>query len=173
MIGMVVTLMMMVVMVMVMMMVVMMTPVVTLMGNGQCEWHDNSARPWDQCDFINAEKPFLLFLLFSLFFIWRSLRGCDYVVVDEHWKKYLDWETVLTMMVCVCWLVSIVLKWKTLISLLFGEECGQSAGKSWLAKSAERWREGDGAVWWGPLMLDDMVGYATIVSSYSTVPSSL
>ena len=77
------------------------------------------------------------------------------------------------MMVCVCWLVSIVLKWKTLISLLFGEECGQSAGKSWLAKSAERWGEGDGAVWWGPLMLDDMVWYATIVISYSTVPSIL
>ena len=97
------------------------------------------------------------------FFIWRSLRGCDYVVVDEHWKKDLDWETVLTMMVCVCWLVSIVLKWKTLISLLFGEECGQSAGKSWLAKSAERWREGDGAVWWGPLMLDDMVWYREFI----------
>ena len=163
MIGIVVTLMMMVVMVMVMMMVVMMTPVVTLMGNGQCEWHDNSARPWDQCDFINAEKPFLLFLSFSLFSFEDHCEGVIMLLLMNIGKKDLDWETVLTMMVCVCWLVSIVLKWKTLISLLFGEECGQSAGKSWLAKSAERWRGDDGAVWWGPLMLDDMVWYATIV----------
>ena len=116
---------------------------------------------------------FSYFFLFSIFSFEDHCEGVIMLLLMNIGKKYLDWETVLTMMVCVCWLVSIVLKWKTLISLLFGEECGQSAGKSWLAKSGERWREGDGAVWWGPLMLDDMVWYATIVISYSTVQSSL
>ena len=115
---------------------------------------------------------FSYFFCFPFFSFGDHCEGVIMLLLMNIGKKDLDWETVLTMMVCVCWLVSIVLKWKTLISLLFGEECGQSAGKSWLAKSAERWREGDGAVWWGPLMLDDMVWYATIVSSYSTVPSS-
>ena len=79
---------------------------------------------------------FFHFPFFHLKIIARVWLCCCWWTLE---KKVLDWETVLTMMVCVCWLVSIVLKWKTLISLLFGEECGQSAGKSWLAKSAERW----------------------------------
>ena len=37
-------------------------------------------------------------------------------------------------------MVLIVLKWKSLISLLFEDECGQSAGKSWSARGGEHRR---------------------------------